>query len=119
MTFACGVKVLRVLVARTREDDVAQTWHAQSTLPALIRAAAAVAAAGSASHVPGPDGRVSELVNCRASFGVTPLILAAERDQVEAVKYLISVGADPWQGDNEGRNPAHYAAKAGAIKALQ
>ncbi|GLC51750.1 hypothetical protein PLESTB_000543900 [Pleodorina starrii] len=108
------VEVLRALVDRTREDDVGLTWVSQATLSSRLRGAAA------ARRDPvGPEQRVSELVNGRSSLGISPLILAAERDQADAVKYLLSVGADPWLGDHEGRNPVHYAAKSGSIRALQ
>ncbi|GLC35007.1 hypothetical protein PLESTM_000268700 [Pleodorina starrii] len=108
------VEVLRALVDRTREDDVGLTWVSQATLSSRLRGAAAAR-----RDAVGPEQRVSELANGRSSLGISPLILAAERDAADAVKYLLSVGADPWLGDHEGRNPAHYAAKSGSIRALQ
>ncbi|GIM07792.1 hypothetical protein Vretimale_11835 [Volvox reticuliferus] len=107
------VEVLRALVARTREDDVRLIWNLSPPMSSRIKAVA------TGRDAPGPDERVFVLVNSRATLGPTPLTLAAEHDHPEAVKYLLSVGADPWLGDYEGKNPAHYAARTGAIRSLQ
>jgi ankyrin repeat protein len=49
----------------------------------------------------------------------TALMIAAEADQSEAVRFLVSAGADLQMTDKYGMAPLHYAAKADAIGAVR
>ncbi|KXZ49581.1 hypothetical protein GPECTOR_20g437 [Gonium pectorale] len=108
--------ILKLLVERTREPATEVVWGggpagSQSSLSARIR---------SITRSPTtPDQRVSEMLNGRSAWGLTPLALAAQADRADAVAYLLDAGADPWLADHDGRNPVHLAARAGAVKALQ
>lgn len=54
-------------------------------------------------------------VNARNSLGETPLLLAAEKGNAEAVKLLIEGGADKSIADKKGRTPLQLA-QAGAAR---
>ncbi|GFR45057.1 hypothetical protein Agub_g6430 [Astrephomene gubernaculifera] len=111
------VEVLRVLRDRAVEEDAGQQLNNHLSLSFSLSLSARLM---SLSRTPlGPEERVAELVNGRSAWGLTPLSLAAAHDRADAVNFLLEIGADPWQGDHEGRNAAHLAAKYGAIRALQ
>jgi len=62
------------------------------------------------------DGQLNEnpaLLNTRNAAAMTPLNWAAFRGQVEIVRRLLALGADPTIGDNENSQPIHNAAAAG------
>ena len=63
------------------------------------------------SHVPSIDSRIKE--------GVTPLMIAAKNDKLQAVKYLLKQGADSSLQDNYGWNVLHYASKGGNPKVIE
>ena len=44
----------------------------------------------------GPVAIVRSLINDRDSRGITPLMVAAMHGQVDTLKYLLCLGADPW-----------------------
>ncbi|KAG2447013.1 hypothetical protein HYH02_008166 [Chlamydomonas schloesseri] len=108
------VEVLRVLVERARRGDVADSLRRGGGRHGSIsmRLAAGLRPAA------GPDEVLRELLNGRSARGVSPLMLAASHDRADAVAYLLSVGADPWLADYEGRCAVHYAARAGAVRGL-
>lgn len=58
-------------------------------------------------------------VNSRNSLGRTPLMLAAEQDNKDAVKVLLEAGADPHLTTVGGMTALHFAAKANAEKATR
>lgn len=51
--------------------------------------------------------------------GYSPLATACHYGQVEAVTYLLSVGADCWQPDPYGLCPLHLAVKAGKVAVIR
>ena len=42
-------------------------------------------------------------------FGYTALMLASQQNQLEIVKYLVSIGADLKVKDHNGNTAAHFA----------
>jgi ankyrin repeat protein/L-ascorbate metabolism protein UlaG (beta-lactamase superfamily) len=58
------------------------------------------------------------LLNLKNQDLLTPLNLAAERNQFEVAVLLLKMGADPTIGDNENSQPIHLAAISGSIPIL-
>jgi len=54
------------------------------------------------------------LLDAKNEDAMTPLNLAAEKDQYEIAKLLLQKGADPLLGDNENSGPLHLAAISGS-----
>lgn len=50
--------------------------------------------------------------------GITPLMVAVEASQPEAVAKLLSYGADAWIGDMRGNTAVHKAAWQGNVECL-
>ena len=48
-------------------------------------------------------------IDRRDDAGLTPLMMAAKNDKLQAVKYLLKQGADPSLQNNNGWNVLHYA----------
>ena len=63
------------------------------------------------SHVPSIDSITKE--------GVTPLMIAAGNDKLQAVKYLLKQDADPSLQDNKGCNVLHYASLGGNAEVIE
>ena len=63
------------------------------------------------SHVPSIDSRTKE--------GVTPLMIAASNDKLQAVKYLLKQGADPSLQDNNGWNVLHRLSRVGNPEGIE
>ena len=63
------------------------------------------------SHVPSIDSITKE--------SVTPLMIAAANDKLQAVKYLLKQGADPSLQDNDGWNVLHYASQGGNPEVIE
>ncbi|KAL9961098.1 hypothetical protein ACROYT_G029980 [Oculina patagonica] len=63
------------------------------------------------SHVPSIDS-----INNK---GVTPLMLAANNDKLQAVEYLLAKGADPSLEDNIGWNSLHSASLGGNTAVIE
>jgi len=59
-----------------------------------------------------------DLLNAKNPDAMTPLNLAAEKDQYEAAVLLLKNGADPLLGDNENSGPIHLAAISGSIRII-
>ena len=51
--------------------------------------------------------------------GKTPLFWAAQKDQVEIVKYLLDNGADPMARDHAGTSPEDYARKRETVRVIK
>ena len=51
--------------------------------------------------------------------GKTPLFWAAQKDQLEIVKYLLANGADPMARDHAGTSPADYARKRETVRVIK
>ncbi|KAL8513498.1 hypothetical protein ACS0TY_012821 [Phlomoides rotata] len=58
-------------------------------------------------------------LNSRDSRGRTAMHVAAIEDRVDAIHFLISVGADVEVADAEGYTPLHYAAQLGHQEAVE
>ncbi|KAG1672832.1 hypothetical protein FOA52_004636 [Chlamydomonas sp. UWO 241] len=58
------------------------------------------------------------MVHETARYGVTPLILAAASGHTAVIEFLVSIGADRWQGDIASMSPLHFAARAGRTAAV-
>jgi ankyrin repeat protein len=58
-------------------------------------------------------------VSARDSNGMTPLHIAAERNNIVAAKMLIEAGAKIMPRDNKGKTPLEYAESAEMIKLLK
>jgi euchromatic histone-lysine N-methyltransferase len=54
-------------------------------------------------------------VNVKDEGGWTPIIWASEHRYLDAVKFLLSAGADPNMRDNEENTALHWAAYAGSV----
>lgn len=57
--------------------------------------------------------KTPSLINEKDSSGKTPLILAVSEDNIDAVKFLISKGANKNAQDNNGMTPLMFAARDG------
>ena len=51
--------------------------------------------------------------------GKTPLIWAAEADNVDLIRILLQAGADPFQKDNAGNTASRYASDYAAVRELE
>ncbi len=51
--------------------------------------------------------------------GKTPLFWAAQKDQLEIVKYLLANGADPCARDHAGTSPEDYARKRETVRTIK
>ena len=51
--------------------------------------------------------------------GKTPLFWAAQKDQLEIVKYLLANGADPMARDHAGTSPEDYARKRETVRVIK
>ena len=60
-----------------------------------------------------------DLTTSKRKSGLTPLMLAASFNDIEMMKYLISLGADPKAKDNSGMDALDYAAKLGQKSAVK
>ena len=60
-----------------------------------------------------------DLTTSRRKSGLTPLMLAASFNDIDMMKYLISLGADPKARDNSGMDALDYAAKLGQKNAVK
>eukprot|EP00195_Chlamydomonas_chlamydogama_P015465 CAMPEP_0202897776 /NCGR_PEP_ID=MMETSP1392-20130828/6466_1 /ASSEMBLY_ACC=CAM_ASM_000868 /TAXON_ID=225041 /ORGANISM="Chlamydomonas chlamydogama, Strain SAG 11-48b" /LENGTH=1220 /DNA_ID=CAMNT_0049583519 /DNA_START=338 /DNA_END=4001 /DNA_ORIENTATION=+ len=58
---------------------------------------------------------LAEFLAQRTRGGYTPLMCAVLRNQLPAVEYLLSIGADVWQGDENGMTALHHAAKCNYV----
>ena len=63
------------------------------------------------SHVSSIDSITKE--------GDTPLMIAADYDKLQAVKYLLKQGADPSLQNNNGWNVLHYASRSGNVVIME
>ena len=63
------------------------------------------------SHLPCIDSRTKE--------GYTPLMIAADNDKLQAVKYLLKQGADPSLQDNSGSIVLHDASGSGNVAIME
>jgi len=63
------------------------------------------------SHVPSIDSIIKK--------GITPLMVAAANDKLQAVKYLLEHGADPSLQDNNGWNMLDVASKLGDVAIME
>ena len=55
----------------------------------------------------------------RDDEGVTPLMIAAVNNKLQAVKCLLKQGADPSLQDSRGRNVLHYASQGGNPEVIE
>jgi ankyrin repeat protein len=60
-----------------------------------------------------------DLTTSKRKSGLTPLMLAASFNDIEMIKYLISIGANPKAVDHSGMNALDYAAKLGQKSAVE
>jgi len=60
-----------------------------------------------------------DLTNSKRKSGLTPLMLAASFNDIDMMKYLISLGADPKAKDRSGMDALDYAAKLGQKSAVE
>ncbi len=61
----------------------------------------------------------SEIMNSKDESGITPLQTAAEYNNMDILKPLLALGADPNLADNTGKTPLHKAAKKGNKEILK
>ena len=57
-------------------------------------------------------------IESRTASGRTPLMIAAENGKLQALKCLISRGADPALGDNLKWNSLHWASRCGHVDVI-
>lgn len=62
------------------------------------------------------DGR--RPLNCKNVLGLTPLLVACERDNLNLVQVLVSKGADIHTTDKDGRSPLAIASFCGCLEVL-
>ena len=60
-----------------------------------------------------------DLTTSQRKSGLTPLMLAASFNDIDMMKYLISLGANPKAKDNSGMDALDYAAKLGQKSAVE
>jgi len=60
-----------------------------------------------------------DLTTSQRKSGLTPLMLAASFNDIDMMKYLISLGADPKAKDKIGMDALDYAAKLGQKSAVK
>jgi ankyrin repeat protein len=60
-----------------------------------------------------------DLTSSKRKSGLTPLMLAASFNDIDMIKYLIDLGANPKARDNSGMNALDYATKLGQKSAVE
>ena len=78
-----------------------------------------VAANGQISQVESILQAQPNLVKCRGVRGFTPLHLAADKDQTEAIQVLLAHGAEINARTDAGDTPLHWAARDGRMNAAK
>jgi ankyrin repeat protein len=104
--------------ASTGQQDVAQSQMRKGSAVDTRQNLGSTPSTGAVSNRPQVIVRATLDVNAREAFGITPLMRAAEKGQLDVVKSLVSMGADVNARSEGGVAALLYAVRGGHLEVV-